>query len=516
MSAPATDISQLSQEQQLALQQVTSVTDQDLDTALALLHRCQWNAQIAITRFFDGDADVVDVNVPPPQDTRRSENLAASLDAAAFARTRPTSNGLQQAPRIVPTPESQLTQPAPFVLQLLFLPFNLTYSIFTRVFGALGYLFPVLPRLLYRIFPLQSTRPNNSDRRPLNPRDTASRFIRDFEEEYSVEPNTIPFFENGYAQAFDLAKRDLKYLLVILLSPEHDDTAPFVRDTLLSPQVKEFIQAHASDLVLWAGSVQDSEAYQVANALNVTKFPFTGLIVHTPSVSSTSMSLIARVAGPVSPAEFLVKLQDAIQKRDQELEGARRQRSEQQASRSLREEQNSAYERSLAQDRERARQRKEAEAARQKAEREERERAEAKSRKAQNILQWRKWRAHSVPQEPAPTVSDAVRISVRMPSGERVIRKFGADAPLEELYAFVECYDILQGDELASEEKVSEPSGYSHEYEFQLVSPMPREVYGLDQGGTLKSRVGRSANLMVEKLVEDDDDEVVGDQENST
>ncbi|KAG9533114.1 UBX-domain-containing protein, partial [Aureobasidium melanogenum] len=507
MSAPSTDISQLSQEQQLALQQVTSVTDQDLDTALALLQRCQWNAQIAITRFFDGDADVVDVDVPPPQDSRRSENLAASLDAAAFARTRPTQHGLQQAPRVVPTPESQLTQPAPFVLQLLFLPFNLTYSIFSRVFGALGYLFPVIPRLLHRLFPLQSARPNNSDRRPLNPRDTASRFIRDFEEEYNVEPNTIPFFENGYAQAFDLAKRDLKYLLVILLSPEHDDTAPFVRDTLLSPQIKEFIQNHVSDMIVWAGSVQDSEAYQVANALNVTKFPFTGLIVHTPSVSSTSMSLIARVAGPVSPSEFLAKMQDAMQKRDQELEGARRQRSEQQASRSLREEQNSAYERSLAQDRERARQRKEAEAARQKAESEERERAEAKARKAQNILQWRKWRAQSLPQEPASTVSDVVRISVRMPSGERVIRKFGADAPLEELYAFVECYDIMQSDELALEKDVSEPNGYSHEYEFQLVSPMPREVYSLEQGGTLKSRVGRSANLMVEKLIEEDDED---------
>jgi hypothetical protein len=49
MSAPTTDISQLSQEQQLALQQVTSVTDQDLDAALALLQRCQWNAQVHTT-----------------------------------------------------------------------------------------------------------------------------------------------------------------------------------------------------------------------------------------------------------------------------------------------------------------------------------------------------------------------------------------------------------------------------------------------------------------------------------
>ncbi|KAH0148794.1 hypothetical protein KCU67_g11309, partial [Aureobasidium melanogenum] len=113
----------------------------------------------------------------------------------------------------------------------------------------------------------------------------------------------------------------------------------------------------------------------------------------------------------------------------------------------------------------------------------------------------------SLPQEPASTVSDVVRISVRMPSGERVIRKFGADAPLEELYAFVECYDIMQSDELALEKDVSEPNGYSHEYEFQLVSPMPREVYSLEQGGTLRSRVGRSANLMVEKSIEEDDED---------
>lgn len=44
----STDISQLSEEQQLALQQFTSVTDQDLDTALPLLQRCQWNAQVRL------------------------------------------------------------------------------------------------------------------------------------------------------------------------------------------------------------------------------------------------------------------------------------------------------------------------------------------------------------------------------------------------------------------------------------------------------------------------------------
>lgn len=398
-----------------------------------------------------------------------------------------------------------MVQRAPLLYTLIFLPFNITYTIFSRIFSTLGHVFPIIPRLLNRLLPAYGRNSRNADRRPLNPRDTAARFIREFEEEYSVPHSTLPFFENGYAQAFDLAKRDLKYLLVILLSPEHDDTAPFVRDTLLSPEVVEFIKSPQNELVLWAGSVQDSEAYQVSNALNVTKFPFAGLIVHTPSVSSTSMSIIARVAGPVDSTELINKLQTAMQQRTEELGRVRRQRQEQQAARNLREEQNSAYERSLAQDRERARQRREAEAAREKAEREERETAEAKAREARNILQWKKWRAQSVPAEPPVESKDNVRISIRMPSGERIVRTFGGEVELEELYAFVECYDILQ-DEFSAEKEVPKPEGYDHQYTFQLVSPMPREVYGLEKGGTLRSRIGRSGNLIVERTVEDDDE----------
>ena len=409
---------------------------------------------------------------------------------------------------MVTTPESQVSQQAPFILSIIFLPFNVTYNIFTRLFGAIGWAFPFLPRLFGRFFPRSATRASrNADRRPLNPRDTAARFVREFEEEYTVESGTLPFQESGYAQAFDIAKRELKYLIVVLLSPEHDDTAPFIRDTLLSPEVVSFIKEPQNEIVLWAGSVQDSEAYQVANALNVTKFPFTGLIVHTPTVSSTSMSVVARIAGPVAPTELINKLQTAIQQRDEELTQARLQRQEQQASRNLREEQNSAYERSLAQDRERARQRREAEAAKEKAEREEREREEAKAQKARNIMQWKQWRARSLPQEPGNEDKDTVRISLRMPSGERVVRKFAGHAELEELYAYVECHDILQEENQLSEKEAQEPVGYTHEFGFQLVSPMPREVFDIQSGGTIKSRVGRSGNLIVEKLMSGDDDD---------
>lgn len=46
MSDAEVDIGQLSESQQLALQQYTSVTDQDIQAAIPLLQRSQWNVQV--------------------------------------------------------------------------------------------------------------------------------------------------------------------------------------------------------------------------------------------------------------------------------------------------------------------------------------------------------------------------------------------------------------------------------------------------------------------------------------
>lgn len=339
----------------------------------------------------------------------------------------------------------------------------------------------------------------------MSPRDTASRFVREFEEEYGS--HSLQFFENGYAQAYDLAKKDLKFLLIVLVSPEHDDTSTFIRETLLSQEVVDFINNPQNNIILWAGSVQDSEAYQVSNALNCTKFPFAAMIVHTPQDSSTSMSTVARITGLLPPSAFVARLQAAITQASGPLDRVRATRAEQQASRSLREEQNSAYERSLAQDRERARQRREVEAAQSRAEQDARTKAEADERAARNLEQWRRWRAQSIPPEPEVDAKDVTRISIRMPSGERLVRKFTKHADIKELYAFVECYDLLQAEQ--SRSTAAEPQGYDHAYKFRLVAPMPRMVYDIHDGGSLGDRLGRSANLIVEPITEDDDE---GDQ----
>ena len=336
----------------------------------------------------------------------------------------------------------------------------------------------------------------------MNPRDTAARFAREFEEEYGA--HELPFYEGGYAQAYDLAKKELSFLMVLLFSPEHDDTSTFVRDTLLSQDVFDYVKDPQNTIILWAGNVQDSEAYQVSNALNCSKFPFAALIVQTPQDSSTSMSTIARVTGLQPASAFVAKLRTATAQHSAALDRVRATRNEQQATRNLREEQNSAYERSLAQDRERARQKREAEAAQARAEQEAKAEAEAAERAVQKAEQWKRWRAQSISAEPGPDFKDVTRVSIRLTSGERVVRKFAENAKMEDLYAFVECYNVLKTEEDLS--TATAPTGYRHLYRFCLVSPIPRVVYDIEGGGTVVGSLGRSANLIVEPINDEDDE----------
>lgn len=408
---------------------------------------------------------------------------------------------VEPAPRVVPQPENQVAVRPPLLLAILFAPFSLVYSLFSRWFRFVGWIFPPLGRLFG---PGGGRRGAASGRRPLAPRENAARFIREFEEEYGE--NRLPFYEGAYAQSFDLAKKNLQFLLVILVSPEHDETASFIRDTLLSQEVVDFILNPDNNIILWGGNVQDSEAYQVSTSLNCTKFPFTGLIVHTPQVSSTAMGIAVRIVGPTPPTEFVAKLRKAIETHSEPLTRVRAQRAEQQATRSIREQQNSAYERSLAIDRERARKKKEEAELKAREEKEAEERRIALALFNESRAQWRRWRASSLAPEPATEDKTAVRIRITMPNADRVMRSFPADAPIEELYAFVDCYDVLQSGE--STEAVEKPQDYTHEYEFQLRDPLPpRTVYDVKAGGTIKERIGRSGNLIVERTNVDDDED---------
>ncbi|RYP05605.1 hypothetical protein DL765_009788 [Monosporascus sp. GIB2] len=285
------DVSQLTAEQQSALEQYTAVTAQDVKDAVPLLQRSQWNVQIAVSKFFDGEgpdplAEATAAQDHGSQQAPRHENLQESFGRPSPRRSADRRSRPDPAPRIVPQPQTPTHRP-PFLLALLFGPFNIGYRALSTLFRTFVYILSFLPAPLRpRAITTTVTRGwrGTMGRRMLLPRDTAARFRREFEEEYGDHENAsrMPFFEGGFAQALDAAKAELKFLLVVLVSPEHDDTTAFMRDTLLADPVGAFLTDPSNNLLVWGGNVLDSEAYQVAAEYNCTKFPFSCLVCLTP------------------------------------------------------------------------------------------------------------------------------------------------------------------------------------------------------------------------------------------
>ncbi|KAM4061216.1 UBA-like domain-containing protein [Hirsutella rhossiliensis] len=503
---------QLSASQQEALEQYIQVTNQDAAAAVPLLQRSQWNVQIAIAKFFDGEgpdpvAEAMSAQ-QAPQTAARHENLQESLMASS-AWPSPSSrrDRTDPAPRIVP--QQPVTHRSPWLVGLLLTPFGWGWRAASTLFRTFCYVLSFLPASI-RPPALTTGWTTTTGRRMLLPRDTAARFKREFDEEYG--PNEVQFFEGGLAQAHDLAKKELRFLLVLLMSPEHDDTSSFVRDTLLNPEIVEFIKNPANNIIFWGGNVLDSEAYQAATEYNCTKYPFSALVCLTPKEGSTRMGIVKRLTGPMPPATYLSELQGAMEKYGVDLEGVRAERTAQEVSRNIRTEQDSAYERSLAIDRERAREKREAAAAAEEAERRAQEQADAAAHVAERRQQWKSWRAARITAEPAAGDNKVVRVALKMPeeSGAgRIVRRFPHDAPMEELYAFVECFDVAP--EQAGEAR---PDGYEHLYTFRIVSTLPRVVYEPSTTVTMGDKIGKSGNLIVESMsLESDEPGEAGQEE---
>jgi hypothetical protein len=113
-------------------------------------------------------------------------------------------------------------------------------------------------------------------------------------------------------------------------------------------------------------------------------------------------------------------------------------------------------------------------------------------------IQWSLWRANEFPPELGADIREACRIRLLLKSGGTVERRFSKSAALEEVYAFVECYELIKdGSPLP---QVDEPIGYIPKYNFKLGSIIAPK-YHLDlQMGTVGDLLGNFADLMVVDL----------------
>lgn len=407
-----------------------------------------------------------------------------------------------------------------FIQTILFYPFTISYKVINGIFYFLSSIFPFLSRLT-GYYPANRTA-THSIQKEYDPKDNAARVIRAFEETYGR--CGLKFYEDGYAKAYDEAKKQLKFLIVILQSDEHDLTAPFNRQVLTDPRVVEFL--NRDDTIVWFGNVGNSEGFQIAESLKCTRYPFVLLIAPAPKAANSSVvvmkSLVSVQGEEKDPMHFISTLEEKIEGFIPIRATLVHDRERREMERRLREEQNLAYQRSLETDRERARRVQEEQERRITEEREQKSREAEEKRRAETLeqkkTQWKLWRLAHLGPEFIPNSPEvrAARISIRAGEGSRLVRRFAGTDSIEDVYAYVECHDLLESldDNKLSElynhsEKYEKPANYEHEYRFRLASPMPRKLLEprSDIPIQTENSIWPSGSLIVEEDLSDDEDD---------
>ncbi|KAI8388915.1 uncharacterized protein BYT42DRAFT_544127 [Radiomyces spectabilis] len=320
-------------------------------------------------------------------------------------------------------------------------------------------------------------------------RSVADRFLREFEAKYGEQH--LDFFQGGYSQCLEIARRELRLLLVILQSDEHDDTDEFCRNTVASDELIEYVRQN--NVLVWGGNVREAEAFQaltftsppkkVGSTLQATAYPFMAIIglqvPNPPSTTAPKMTVMDRLEGLLTPASVIRRFDSVIERYGATLNRLRLERDQRDKERQLREEQDRAYQDSLRADQEKERQAREKREAAARAE-EEAQRAEEERRiQAMKREQYIQWVCRHLPEEPsADYEGEVTKLSFRLADGERVIRKFRGDESLDSLYKFVEAYPVLKSH--ADVSGATEPEEYHHTYSFTIHSPFPRTVYHAD------------------------------------
>lgn len=372
---------------------------------------------------------------------------------------------------------------------------NACFNLFTGILNA----------VLYFLIPRPVITDDQANRRDSH---LATQFIQKFEEKYGdVHPD---FFHGTLSEALERAKRDLRFAMVILQTGEHDNTAKFNRETLISDILLTFLREH--NVLVWAGDIKDPEAYQASLTYKATTFPFVAVIVaqipQGSAGSSPRLFVVDRFEGYSSPENLIARLTLSIDRNGPSLQRIRNERAEHEAAREIRAQQDDAYLASLRADQEKERKARELVEAQRLAEERARKEKEARQLLALNRENWRRWTLKNLPDEPRPEETEVAKLSFRLANGERVVRKFRATDTVETVYNFVDTYNLR---DKSSSSNVSEPSAdYTHTFNFLLVSPYPRTVHHADKFKEIQNEQGLwpSANLIVEELTSDDDEEI--------
>jgi len=328
------------------------------------------------------------------------------------------------------------------------------------------------------------------------------QFLHDFAQQYG--PHVPDFFPGTYTDAVKEAKSRGRMLFLYLHCTTHDDTEAFVRGTLCTESVCNFLR---ENFVSWAGSIKSADAYRLAQTLSVASFPYVAAL--SPQGAGSTVAVVFRHTGPLGAEELMSQLLLRMETHESILGSMAAQRSQADASRDsareLREQQDAEYAESLLMDqtlkeskaREAAemeeilRQSREAEAAAEAQRVREAAEAEAARQAAEAA---RAQLAATLPPEPAAGEPGVVNVSLRLPTGAKTARRFRDSEPLRAVRAWVASLEEMSSLAAAGQQR------------FRLLSNFPRKVHEDPDQALADLKLGKQILFVVE-AVEDEEDE---------
>lgn len=399
---------ELSEEQRASLALFREVTAEARDEAASIevLKSCNWNVEQALSIHWASHDEDHGAQPRAPAGASGANPLSAPL-LPGHGRSSAATHGSTAGDS----------------------PGNMAYGLFSRIAQGIKQIgFSVLS-LVYTFFFGTGGGALGS---------SGAAFRRALQTSYGT-PALPEFHDGSFSQAVTRARQDLK-LLVVYLHSEHARHSQSVCSDVLANEVIRTVLDE--NFILWGGDVARMEAHQVARMIHARQFP--SFCVLLPA-SVEEIRVIGALHGQIEAEgaqALLAACMEEMETHRAEIVAQQVQRVE---DRYLREQQDREYQEALEMDRRRAEERE----AQRRQEEEERRQAEEEQRKAQEEME-RQLKLQRELEEKRRSLaarlqsaSGTARLALRLPSGQRVERKFEPTATLQEVYDWASCVAFL-------------------------------------------------------------------------
>ncbi|RLV92267.1 UBX domain-containing protein 3 [Spathaspora sp. JA1] len=304
----------------------------------------------------------------------------------------------------------------------------------------------------------------------IDPIAKVNKFVRDLEDDMTPgePPETLPpFFQGSYTQALYMATQRGKFLFVYLTNGNNESSSQVFRSIIINPK---FVRLFSDEVIIWGGDLTNPEAYQLANSLNVTRFPFLGLLCLTRSTTMSpsgpvktpvKISLVARVQGGIRTGcniDELIqsKFINKLDKYSGELQQIRMELQEKFLNQVLIKQQELNYQMSLEKDR-------------------------LKKLEKEHEKLTKLYLAYHAPKyhELGVAREDCAKIAIKLVDGARNVVYFPRDMNVDDIFMYVELLTrgYLQDREITStlsqQEAATKFKDFTMHYKFKLSSPLP-------------------------------------------